>query len=324
MRRREFITLLGGAAAAWPLGARAQEAGRAYRLGVMVGLPRASRPVAAFFDELRMAGFAEGQNLVVVAGGFGLSNELSPALAAEIVKLSPDVIWSIGGDPRTRALQELTKTIPIVTMSDDMVGTGLAQSLARPDGNTTGISILAPELDGKRQEILIETVPGVRRMAALADPKVGTPKQLEMLQETARRRGVDLAIYFAGTPAEIVPAMDKAKAEGATALNVLATALFSIHRGTVLGHAAVLRLPAIYQWPEMAEEGGLAAYGPRLTEVYRQVARVVAKIFRGAKPANIPVEQPTKFELVINLKTAKALGLTVPQSILLRADEVIQ
>ena len=134
MRRRNFISLLVGAPMAWPLGARAQEAGRAYRLGVMVGLPRAAPPVAALFDELRMAGFAEGQNLVVVAGGFGLGNELSPALAAEIVKLSPDVIWSIGGDPRTRALQELTKTIPIVTMSDDMVGTGLAQSLARPDG----------------------------------------------------------------------------------------------------------------------------------------------------------------------------------------------
>ncbi len=324
MRRRNFISLLGGAAMAWPLGARAQEAGRVYRLGVMIALPRASPPVAAFFDELRMAGFAEGQNLVVVAGGFGLGNELSPALAAEIVKLSPDVIWNIGSDPRTRALQELTKTIPIVTMSDDMVGTGLAQSLARPDGNTTGISILAPELDGKRQEILIETVPGVHRMAALADPKVGTPRQLEMLQETAHRRGVDLAIYFAGTPAEIVPAMDKAKGEGATALNVLAAPLFSIHRGTVFGHAAVLRLPAIYQWPEMAEEGGLAAYGPRLTEVYRQLARLVAKIFRGAKPANIPVEQPTKFELVINLKTAQVLGLTIPQSLLLRADKVIQ
>lgn len=118
--------------------------------------------------------------------------------------------------------------------------------------------------------------------------------------------------------------MDKAKAEGATALNVLAAALFSIHRGTVLGHAAVLRLPAIYQWPEMAEEGGLAAYGPRLTEVYRQVARLVAKIFRGAKPANIPVEQPTKFQLVINVKTAKALGITVPQSLLRRADQVIE
>jgi ABC-type uncharacterized transport system substrate-binding protein len=324
MNRREFITLLGGAAAAWPLAAWALEPRRSYRLGVMVGQSRDTPMVAAFFDELRMSGFIEGQNLAIVAGGFGLRDEQRPALAAEIVKLAPDVIWNIGSVIGTRALQELTKTIPIVTLGDDIVGEQLVRSLSRPGGNITGISILSPELDGKRQEILIEAVPGVRRLAALADSKVSTPHQLQMLQEAARGHGIDLAIYSARTPEDIIPAMNQAKAGGAAALNVLATPLFALNRRIVVGRAAELRLPAIYQWPEMADEGGFAAYGPRQTEIYRQEARLVAKIFRGAKPADLPAEQPTRFELVINLPTAKALGLDVPPTLLARADEVIE
>jgi putative ABC transport system substrate-binding protein len=246
-------------------------------------------------------------------------------MAAEIVKLAPDVIWNIGSRLGARTLQESTKTIPIVTLGDDMVGEELVPSLARPGGNTTGISILSPELDSKRLEILIEAVPGVRRLAALADSKVSTAQQLRALQEAARGRGIDLAIYSARTPEDIIPAMDRAKAEGAAALNVLATPLFAgANRGIVLGRAAVLRLPAIYQWPEMAEEGGLAAYGPRLTQIYRQEARLVARIFRGAKPGDIPVEQPTKFELVINLQAAKVIDHQVPGALVLRADKVIE
>jgi putative ABC transport system substrate-binding protein len=325
MKRREFITLLGGAAVAWPLRARAQEAGRTYRVVVMTGQNRDSAMVAAFFDELRLSGFIEGQNLAIVAGGFGLRDEQRPAMAAEIVKLAPDVIWNIGSHLGARTLQELTKTIPIVTLGDDMVAEGLVPSLARPGGNTTGISILSPELDSKRLEILIEAVPGVRRLAALADSKVSTPQQLDALQETARGRGIDLAIYSARTPEDIIPAMDRAKAAGAAALNVLGSPLFAgSNRGIVLGRATVLRLPAIYQWPEMAEEGGLAAYGPRLTQIYRQEARLVARIFRGAKPADIPVEQPSKFELVINLQAAKVIDHQVPAALVLRADKVIE
>jgi putative tryptophan/tyrosine transport system substrate-binding protein len=325
VKRRNFIALLGGAAAAWPLAARAQGPGRVYRLGVMVGQLRDSAMVAAFFDELRLLGFIEGQNLAIVAGGFGLRDEPRPALAAEIVKLAPDVIWNIGSRVGARALQELTKTIPIVTLGDDMVGEGLVPSLARPGGNITGISILSPELDSKRQDILIDAVPGVRRLAALADSKVSTPQQLSMLQKAARARGIDLAIYSARTPEDIIPAMDQAKAAGAAALNVLATPLFAtVNRGLVLGRATALRLPAIYQWPEMAEEGGFAAYGPRLTQIYRQEARLVAKIFRGAHPADLPVEQPARFELVINLQAAKVIDHEVPASVVLRADEVIE
>jgi putative tryptophan/tyrosine transport system substrate-binding protein len=273
---------------------------------------------------VRLLGFIEGHNLVIVAGGFGLRDEQRPALASEIVKLAPDVAWNIGGAIGTRSLQQLTKTIPIVTLADDMVGEQLVQSLARPGGNTTGISILSPELDGKRQDILIDAIPGVRRLAALADSKVSTEQQLRTLQEAARGRGVDLAIYSARTPEDIIPAMDRAKAAGAEALNVLATPLFAtINRGIVLGRAAVLRLPAIYQWPEMAEEGGLVAYGPRLTQIYRQEARLVAKIFHGANPADLPIEQPTRFELVINLQTAKVIGHEIPADLVARADKVI-
>jgi putative tryptophan/tyrosine transport system substrate-binding protein len=199
------------------------------------------------------------------------------------------------------------------------------RSLARPGGNTTGVSVLAPELDGKRQEILMEVVPGARRIAVLAEPNVTQPADLQALQNATRARGVEVAVFFsAGAPELIAPTMDKAKEWGATALNVLSAPLFSINRRLVIERAAALGLPAIYEWAEMAEEGGLIAYGPRLTLIYRQLARLIVKVLRGIKPEDLPVEQPTKFELVVNLKTAKALGLTIPQSLLLRADKVIE
>jgi hypothetical protein len=174
-------------------------------------------------------------------------------------------------------------------------------------------------------DILIDAVPGVRRLAALADSKVTTSQQLHVLQEAARGRGIDLVVYSARTPEDIIPAMDHAKAAGVAALNVLATPLFATsNRGLVMGRATALRLPAIYQWPEMAEEGGFAAYGPRLTQIYRQEARLVAKIFRGANPADLPVEQPARFELVINLQAAKVIDHEVPAALVLRADKVIE
>jgi putative ABC transport system substrate-binding protein len=173
-------------------------------------------------------------------------------------------------------------------------------------------------------KILMDVVPGARRIAILADPKVTQPPELQALQNAARARGVELEIFTAGTPEQIAPAMDKAKASGATALNVLSAALFSIKRRIVLERAAALGLPAIYEWPEMAEEGGLIAYGPRQTLIFRRLARLVVEVARGAKPEDLPVEQPTNFDLVINLTTAKALGLTIPESFLVRADKVIE
>ena len=326
MKRREFITLLGGAAVssttAQPL--IAQEAGRTYRLGGLYLTQRASPQYVPLFDELQRLGFVEGQNLFVDGHGYGLRPDQLAEHASEVVKAQVDVILC-AGDAAIRAAQQVTKTIPILAVTDDMVGSGLVQSLAKPDGNTTGVSLLATDLDGKRQELLMEAVPGVRRIAALADANTTSPQRLQMLQDAARARGVELSIHRVTMPEEIVAAIDTAKSSGAAALNVLATPFLFAHRQIILQRVAALRLPAMYQWPETAEEGGFIGYGPRLIQIYRQiVARQLVKLLRGAKPADIPVEQPTSFELVINLRAAKAIGHEVPAGLVLRADKVIE
>ena len=322
MRRRKFITLLGGAAATFPLVARAQQ-GRTYRLGFIIPAGRDTPAVAAFLDELRLNGFVEGQNLNVIAAGFNVRREQVAEQAALIVKAAPDAI--VGGpDIYTRALQAATRTIPIVSMSEDMVAEGLVASLARPGGNTTGLSIMSPELNGKRQEILIEAVPGLRRIAALSDSTVARPGQIQDLQNSARARGIELSIFGVAKPEEIVTAINAAKSSGVQALNFLASSQFFPISSTVMERIVAVRLPSIHHWPEIAEQGGLLAYGSRFTGMFRQRARQLVKILRGAKPADIPVEQPTTFELVINLKTAKAIGHEVPAGLVLRADKVIE
>jgi putative tryptophan/tyrosine transport system substrate-binding protein len=325
MNRREFILLLGGAAA-WPLAARAQQNDRKYRLGFWSPAPRQAPPVEAFFDELRLNGFAEGKNLEVVGAFEAVDNNLSERAAA-LVKAAPDAIVA-GPELPLRALQAVTRSIPLVGMTEDMVAEGLVASLARPGGNTTGISLLSPELDGKRQEILIEAVPGARRIAAMADSRVTPPYHLQVLQHAARSRAVELSVFGVNGPEEIAAAIDAAKASGAEALNFLATPLFSLpgtrNNQIVMERIAAARLPAIFQWPETAEAGAVLGYGPRYLEVYRQRARMVVKILRGAKPADIPVEQPARFQLVVNLKAAKAIGHEVPAGLVLRADEVIE
>jgi ABC-type uncharacterized transport system substrate-binding protein len=268
-------------------------------------------------------GFVEGHNLQIVAGGFGLREDQFTEAAATVAKAAPDVILC-AQDQAVRAMQEATHTIPIVGLSTDMVAAGFVRSLARPGGNTTGVSILAPELNGKRQEILMEAGPDARRIAVLTDPIVTQPAHLQPLQNAARARGVEVAVFSVGTPELIAPTMNKAKEWGATALNVLAAPLFSINRRLVIEQAAALGLPAIYDWAEMAEEGGLIAYGARLTLIYRQLAPLIVKVLRGIKPEDLPVEQPTKFDLIVDLKTAKALGLTIPESFLARADKMVE
>jgi len=321
--RREFIALAGGAAALAPLAARSQEAGRVYRLGSMVPVERQSPGVAAFFDEMRVFGFVEGQNLIVLPNGFGLTNDRLAERAEALVKAAPDVIIS-GPDSYTRALQQLTRTIPLIAMTEDMVAAGLVVSLARPGGNTTGISLLSPELDGKRLEILAEAVPGLRKMAALVDSTVTPKRHLDSLQDAARRRGFELSVFGVAKREEVVPTIEAAKAAGAQALNMLATPLFTVNASDFIARIVALRIPAMHQWPEIAEQGGLLGYGPRFSQTFRQRARMVAKILRGAKPADIPVEQPTLFELVINLQTAKAIGHEIPAGLVLRADKVIE
>jgi putative ABC transport system substrate-binding protein len=335
MTRRSFITLI-GSAAAWPFAARGQQPGRAYRLGMLWPFPRATVSpgtetrvssdivIAAFFDELRQRGFIEGKNLTIEYRAWAQHVDMISDYAAQLVKARVEVI-AAGGDLAIRAAQQATKTIPILAIDDDMVGSGAVSSMARPDGNTTGVSILATELDGKRQEILAEALPGLRRMAALADSNATAPAQLEALQEAARQRNIELSIHPIARGEEIAATIDMAKALGATALNVLASPMLHANHQIIIDRAAALRLPAIYQWPEIAEEGGFAAYGPRFAQFIREIfARQLIQVFRGAKVADIPVEQPTKFELVINLKTAKALKLEIPAMLLARADEVIE
>ena len=322
MRRREFIALM-GASVTWPFTALAQEPGRTYRLGFLFAVPRAHEAVTACLDPARRGGFIEGQNLTVDYRNYASHIDLLPGWADELVKAQIDVIVT-AGDLGIRAAQKATKTIPILAITDDMLGAGLVNSLSRPNGNTTGVSILATELDGKRQEMLIEAVPGLRRMAALADSNRAAVG-LEALQEAARARNIELSIHRIASGEEIAAAIDAAQVSGATALNVLASPLLYTNHKLIMDRAAALRLPAIYQWSEMAEEGGFAAYGPNLIEVFREpYGRQLLQLLRGVKVADIPVEQPTKFELVINLKTAKAMGVTVPEALLVRADKVIE
>jgi putative ABC transport system substrate-binding protein len=322
MKRRVFIGALGCAAVSWPRLLRAQQPGRVYRMAALANSERQAPIIAAFFDELRANGFIEGQNLNLVVNGFGVREDQVARLVTEAVEANPDVILS--PEPATRVLQQLTKTIPIVSMTEDMVEAGLVASLARPGGNTTGISLLSHELDGKRLGLLAEIAPGARRMAVFSDSKITPLHHIQGLQAAARSRGIELMVFSLAMPKEIVPAIDAAKAGGAEAANFLATPLTYIPRRTVFERVAQLRLPAIYQWPEMAEEGGLAGYGPRFPEIWRQRARIVVKVLRGTRPADIPVEQPTRFEFVLNLKTAKALGLEIPAGLVLRADKLVE
>ena len=224
-----------------------------------------------------------------------------------------------------RAVQQATKTIPTVAMVGDMLGSRLVNSLARPDGNTTGVSLLAFELDGKRQDILIEAVPGLRLMAVLVDVNYTKAANLDALQEAAHAHNVEFTIYRVAKGEDIAPAIDSAQASGATALNIVSSPLFYAHRHLIMERAAAAHLPTIYEYPESAEDGGFAAYGPRRSQLLSEImAQQIVKIFRGTKVADIPVEQATKFELVINLKTAKAMGVTVPPALLVRADKVIE
>src|SRR6266566_10051649 len=322
MRRRDFIALLGGAAAVWPLAARAQQ-DRLPLVGVLRPNPKDIIETFAepFRRYMKAIGWEEGRNirfLFVWAEG---RSERASALAGELVARNVDLIIPFG-DPAIRAAQRATRTIPIVGMTDDMVGSGLAASLARPGGNTTGVSILASELNVKRLELLHELVPQARRFAILGDPTtVSTHRQLE---SAGREFGLELFFHSAKNHDEIQAEISNMAGTGTEAVNILASPLLNEARFLIIQLLAKIAIPAIYQWPETAQEGGLMGYGPRITLCYRHAAVLVDKILHGARPADLPVEQPNVFTLAINVKTAKSLGLTIPPGLLLRADEVIE
>jgi putative ABC transport system substrate-binding protein len=313
--------LIAGTVAAMSRNAWAQVPGRTYRLGVVVQRPRVEYNV--IFQELSRLGFTEGRNLFVDPRGFGLAHEQLETAAAEIAGAQPDAIFC-GGEAAAVAGRRATTTVPIVAVADDFIRNRLVASLARPAGNLTGISILAEELNGKRLELLIELLPGVRRIAMLVDPQTVSAEQLRAITGMARSRGVELSDRVVEAKQQIVSAIEAAHAEGAEALNVLASAFLNANRALIIERAALRRLPAIYQFPELCAEGGFAGYGTRLSSIFAQAARMLAKIMAGAKPADLPVEQPTQIELCLNVKTAKALGITIPATLLARADEVIE
>jgi putative ABC transport system substrate-binding protein len=284
------------------------------------------KDVAEFFAEpfrryMKAIGWDEGRNIRYLFAWAEGHNERMPTLVGELVAQKVDLIITFG-DPAIRAAQRATQTIPIVGMTDDMIGSGLAASLARPGGNTTGVSILASDLDVKRLEILHEFVPQARRIAVLADSS--TISTRAQLTSAARDLNVELVRFEAGSPDELARALDALAAAKLEAVNVLASPLLNSWRLQIIDRMHDARLPAIYQWAETAEDGGLLAYGPRNLLCYRHVVSIVDKILRGAKPADLPIEQPSKFELAVNLKTASAIGMTIPPTLLLRADEVIE
>jgi putative ABC transport system substrate-binding protein len=328
MDRRDTVLALLALGAA-PLAAEAQQAAKIARIGYLATNPAISPHLReAFLQGLRDLGYVEGRNLVIEYRDAEGKVERLPALAAELVALKVDVIVALG-TLAALAAKQATRTLPIVfSPAGDPVGSGLVTSLARPGGNVTGLSAFAPELVGKRLELLKQAVPGVSRVAVLWQPgafgervEMDTLKRVEV---AARDLGVPLQFVEARGPADFDRAFSDMTRARAGALTVLASNMFNSERRRLVELAAEKRLPALYSARELVDAGGLMSYGANLAELNRRAAAYVDRILKGAKPADLPVEQPTKFELIINLKTANALGLTIPQSVLARADEVIQ
>jgi putative tryptophan/tyrosine transport system substrate-binding protein len=325
MRRRDFIKVIAGSAAAWPLAARAQQTGKVPTIGFLGANPSIdSDRIAAFVQRLRELAWIDGRNLAIEYRWAEGRNERNTENAAELVRLKVDVIVT-EGTPSTFAAKQATAVIPIVfAAAGDPVGTGLVASLARPGGNITGLSSQTAETAGKRLELLREIVPGLGRLAIMGN--VGNP--LSVLesgeaQAAARALGLEVTTAELRRAEDISPAFDALKGR-ADALYVCVDPLVNTHRIRINILAVAARLPTIYLFREYVEVGGLMSYGPNDLDMFRRAANFVDKILRGAKPADLPVEQPTKFDLVINLTTAKALGLTIPEPFLLRVDEVIE
>ena len=329
MDRRAFIAAMGGSVLAAPLAAGAQKAEKLYRIGLLGGSPPNSRggrrAWEGFFQGLRELGYIEGQNILVEGRWYGERIDRLPALAGELARLKVDVIVA-GAAPAPEVASRATSAIPIVMANhNDPVGSGLVASLARPGRNVTGMSTLSPELTGKRLQLFKEVIPGISRVAVLSNPTI--PSQALELKEAkvaAALLKVQLQLLEARAPGDFAGAFSAMTKERADGVIVITSSMFYDERSRIAKLAAESRVPTIYGVKEFAEAGGLMTYGIDVHESFRRAAGFVDKILKGAKPADLPVEQPTKFELVINLKTAKALGLTIPQTLLLQANEVIE
>ncbi len=323
MKRREFITLLGGAAAGWPLAARAQQ----MKLPT-IGFLGASTPsnwtpwTAAFLQRMRELGWTEGRTVAIEYRWAEGRSERFTEIAAEFVRLKVDVIVTVG--TAVAAAKQATSTIPIVfAIAVDPVGSGMVASLAHPSGNATGLSVQSTELAGKRIELLREVLPNLRRLAIIADVSYsGSVLEAAEVQAAARKVGLEIDVLEIRHAKDIVPAFEALKS-GAEALYVCPDALVNANHARINTLALGARLPTVHPFREYLGAGGFMSYGVNNADMFRRAGDFVDKILKGTKPADLPVEQPTKFELVINLSTAKALRLTIPEQFLLRADEII-
>jgi putative ABC transport system substrate-binding protein len=325
MRRREFITMLGGAAAAWPLASNAQQK-------PLIGFLNSgsadvySNRITAFQQGLRQFGYIDGENVVIVyRWALGQYDRL-PAFAAELVEKQVSVLVATGGEPAALAAKSATLSIPIVfAIGGDPIKLGLVASYNRPGGNATGANILAAEMDGKRLGLLHELMPNASHVGVLLNPNFPAyADQLNDVQQAARIANLEVEILRANTDGEIDAAFEICSRKRVKALVLTASPFFDTRRDKLVGLAAGHELPTIYHFGEFAVAGGLMSYGVSIPHIYRQIGVYAGRILKGDNPANLPVQQPTKFEMVINLRTAKTLGLTIPPTLLARADEVIE
>jgi len=329
MRRRQFIMLIGGAAVVWPLAARAQQGERMRRIGVLMTLSEddaeGQERMAVFLEGLQQSGWTDGRNVRIDYRWAAGDADRVRRYAGELVALAPDVILTAGG-AAVAALQQATRTVPIVFGSViDPVGAGFVESLARPGGNITGFTVYEYGISGKWLELLKQIAPGVTRAAVLRDPTVASGAgQLGAIQGAAPSFGLELRPIDVHDAGEIERAVAAFARTPNGSLIVTGGALAAGHRGLIIMLAARHRLPAVYPARFFVTSGGLISYGPDRVDQYRRAAGYVDRILKGEKPADLPVQAPNKYDLVINLKTAKALGLTVPPSLLARADEVIE
>ena len=329
IKRREFITLLGGAVASGPLAARAQQASKIPRIGMLSPGPyELAATLDAFQQGVRELGYTEGQNIAIERRYGDWKLDRLRSLAAELVASNVDLIVA-RSTTAARVAKEATDTIPIVAIAmADPIEDGLVASLARPGGNVTGTTFLGPELVAKRLQLLRDVIPGLSRVAALWHPRAYSERTmagiLKEVEVAAGTLGLQLQLVPAAGPDEFASAFSAMTSERADAFIVLPSPMLFGEYGRIVSLAASSHLPAMYQAREFVDAGGLMSYGANLPDLFRRTATYVDKILKGAKPADLPVEQPTKFEFVINAKTAKALGLTIPPTLLVFADEVIE
>jgi putative tryptophan/tyrosine transport system substrate-binding protein len=329
MKRREFITLLGGTAAFWPLAAHAQQGERVRRIGVLMPAPSEDREyqarLAAFLQGLQQLGWTDGRNVRIDTRWGAGDADLIRKYAGQLVALGPDVVWAFSS-PAVSSLRQATRTVPIVFAAvTDPVGAGYVDSLARPGGNVTGFAGTDFAMGGKWLELLKEIVPRVARVAVLRESAVAAgPAQFAAIQAVAPSLGVELRPVDLGNAGEIERAITAFAGSSNSGLIVTGSVWATIHRELIIALAARHRLPAVYYARYYVTGGGLISYGPDYDDQCRRAAGYVDRILKGEKPADLPVQAPTKYELVINLKTAKAMGLEIPATVLARADEVIE